>query len=48
MSLQKGHIVLYPFPGSNTSGFVAQTLQRRWMSFEINEDYVMGSCYRFT
>jgi hypothetical protein len=27
---------------------VAQTLQRRWISFEINEDYVIGSRYRFT
>ena len=43
----EGDTVLDPFAGSNTSGFVAQTLQRRWISFEINEDYVMGSRYRF-
>ncbi len=44
----EGDMVLDPFAGSNTSGFVAQTLQRRWISFEINEDYVMGSRYRFS
>ncbi|MBW4630130.1 MAG: hypothetical protein KME49_32635 [Brasilonema octagenarum HA4186-MV1] len=36
-----------PFAGSNTTGFVAQMLQRRWISFEINEDYIIGSRYRF-
>ncbi|MEO1763973.1 MAG: site-specific DNA-methyltransferase [Cyanobacteria bacterium J06629_18] len=40
-------IVLDPFAGSNTTGFVAETLQRYWMSFEINENYLMGSKYRF-
>lgn len=41
-------MILDPFAGSNTIGFVAQTLQRRWISFEINENYVMGSRYRFS
>ncbi|MDY6897560.1 MAG: site-specific DNA-methyltransferase [Cyanobacteriota bacterium] len=40
-------IVLDPFAGSNTTGFVAETLHRRWMSFEINENYLIGSKYRF-
>ncbi|WP_341527368.1 site-specific DNA-methyltransferase [Nostoc sp. UHCC 0302] len=44
----EGDIVLDPFAGSNTTGFVAETLQRRWISFEINEDYVVGSRYRFS
>lgn len=43
----EGDIVLDPFAGSNTTGFVAEILQRRWISFEINEDYVIGSRYRF-
>ncbi|MBW4612892.1 MAG: site-specific DNA-methyltransferase [Desmonostoc vinosum HA7617-LM4] len=43
----EGDIVLDPFAGSNTTGFVAENLQRQWISFEINEDYVKGSCYRF-
>jgi site-specific DNA-methyltransferase (cytosine-N4-specific) len=40
-------VILDPFAGSNTTGFVAETLQRRWMSFEINENYLIGSKYRF-
>lgn len=44
----QGDLVLDPFAGSNTTGFVAETLQRRWISFEINSDYVMGSFYRFS
>ena len=43
----EGDIVLDPFAGSNTTGFVAEVLQRRWISFEINEDYIIGSRYRF-
>ncbi len=43
----EGDVVLDPFAGSNTTGFVAETLQRRWISFEINEDYVISSRYRF-
>jgi len=44
----EGDMVLDPFAGSNTTGFVAETLQRQWVSFEINEDYVRGSLYRFS
>lgn len=44
----EGDLVLDPFAGSNTTGFVAETLQRRWISLEINEDYVLGSRYRFS
>ena len=43
----EGDLVLDPFAGSNTTGFVADNLQRRWLAFEINEDYVRGSRYRF-
>ena len=43
----EGDVVLDPFAGSNTTGFVAETLKRRWISFEINEDYIVGSRYRF-
>ncbi|MDF2387108.1 site-specific DNA-methyltransferase [Nostoc ellipsosporum NOK] len=44
----KDDIVLDPFAGSNTTGFVCETLQRRWISFEINENYLLGSRYRFS
>lgn len=40
-------LVLDPFAGSNTTGFVAENLQRRWISFELNEEYLTGSQYRF-
>ncbi|AKG24641.1 DNA-methyltransferase [Calothrix sp. 336/3] len=43
----EGDIVLDPFAGSNTTGFVAESLQRRWIAAEINEDYLIGSRYRF-
>ncbi|TFI53260.1 site-specific DNA-methyltransferase [Mastigocladus laminosus UU774] len=43
----EGDLVLDPFAGSNTTGFVAETWQRRWISFEMSEDYVIGSRYRF-
>jgi site-specific DNA-methyltransferase (cytosine-N4-specific) len=40
-------LVLDPFAGSNVTGQVAQSLQRRWLSVEINPDYVAGSRFRF-
>ncbi|MBD2358251.1 site-specific DNA-methyltransferase [Tolypothrix sp. FACHB-123] len=43
----KGDVVLDPFAGSNTTGFAAEVLQRQWLAFELNEDYVRGSLYRF-
>ena len=35
----EGDIVLDPFAGTNTTGAVAEKLNRRWYSFEINEEY---------
>ncbi|AFY43164.1 site-specific DNA-methyltransferase [Nostoc sp. PCC 7107] len=43
----EGDMVLDPFAGSNTTGFVAETLKRQWISLEINQDYVVGSRFRF-
>lgn len=40
-------IVLDPFSGSNVVGEVAERLKRRWISIEINEEYVVGSAFRF-
>lgn len=40
-------IVLDPFAGSNTTGFVAEQLNRKWLAFEINENYLKGSALRF-
>ncbi len=40
-------LVLDPFAGSNTTGFVAETLRRRWIAFELSQQYIEGSRYRF-
>jgi DNA modification methylase len=40
-------LVLDPFAGSNTTGCVAETLGRKWIAIEINEDYIKGSFLRF-
>ena len=39
----EGDIVLDPFAGSNTTGSVAQRLQRQWVSVELDSDYVAGA-----
>ena len=44
---EENDIVFDPFAGSNTTGYVAQTLRRHWISSEINEDYVRSSIGRF-
>ena len=40
-------LVLDPFAGSNVTGQMAEVLERRWISIEINRDYVEGSRLRF-
>jgi site-specific DNA-methyltransferase (cytosine-N4-specific) len=40
-------LVLDPFAGSNTTGRVAESLERRWVSVEVNAEYVDGSRLRF-
>jgi site-specific DNA-methyltransferase (cytosine-N4-specific) len=40
-------IVLDPFAGSNSTGFAANSLKRRWISFELSEEYLRGSKLRF-
>ncbi len=44
---ERKQLVLDPFAGSNVTGQVAQQLERRWISVEINADYVAGSRFRF-
>jgi DNA modification methylase len=44
---EPGQLVLDPFAGSNVTGHVAEQLGRRWLSIEINPDYVAGSQLRF-
>lgn len=42
-----GDLVLDPFAGSNTTGYVAEQLERSWLAFDIREDYLRGSLLRF-
>jgi len=39
--------VLDPFAGSNTTGYVAERLQRKWTAVEIRQDYAAESELRF-
>jgi site-specific DNA-methyltransferase (cytosine-N4-specific) len=43
----EGDTVLDPFAGSNTTGEAAERLGRRWLAFDIREEYVVGSRLRF-
>jgi DNA modification methylase len=40
-------IVLDPFGGSNTTGYCAERLNRKWIAFETQEDYIRQSLVRF-
>lgn len=42
-----GDLVLDPFAGSNTTGAVADSLNRRWLSFEVSKEYARDSELRF-
>ncbi|MEN6459773.1 MAG: site-specific DNA-methyltransferase [Syntrophomonas sp.] len=48
MLTDPGDIVLDIFAGSNTTGFVAESLNRNWISFESLLEYVANSSLRFT
>ena len=43
----KRNVVLDPFCGSNVVGAVAERLGRKWLSVDINLDFVLGSAFRF-
>ena len=40
-------IVLDPFAGSNITGEAAEKNGREWLAFELNEEYLKGSKFRF-
>ena len=44
---EKNDCVFDLFAGSNTTGFVAETLERRWIACELSEEYLKGSIFRF-
>jgi site-specific DNA-methyltransferase (cytosine-N4-specific) len=39
--------VLDPFGGSNTTGYSAESLGRRWIAFDLISEYLVGSMFRF-
>ena len=43
----ENEVVLDPFAGSNTTGYVAEKLQRQWIAIDSNESYLEGSKFRF-
>jgi site-specific DNA-methyltransferase (cytosine-N4-specific) len=47
MLTEDGDIVVDPFAGSNTTGWVADQLQRRWIAVEKVESYLETSVFRF-
>ena len=44
---QKGDLVVDIFAGSNTTGESAETLDRRWISIELSDEYAAASSFRF-
>lgn len=42
-----GDLVLDIFGGSNTTGFVAEQMERRWLTFELERKYLEASRLRF-
>ncbi|MEK8019159.1 MAG: site-specific DNA-methyltransferase [Candidatus Parabeggiatoa sp.] len=40
-------LILDPFAGSNTTGYIAEKLKRKWLSIEVNENYAHDSIIRF-
>jgi len=47
MLTNEDDVVLDFFAGSNTTGAVAEKLQRRWLAMELSEDYLSASRFRF-
>ncbi len=48
LSTREGHIVLDPFAGSGSTAIACQRLGRRFICFEINDDFVAISKYRLS
>jgi DNA modification methylase len=45
---EEGDLVVDPFAGSNTTGFVAESLRRRWIAMESVKPYLEASKTRFS
>ncbi len=44
---EEGDLVVDIFSGSNTTGLTAEKLHRKWQSFELCQEYVATSSFRF-
>ena len=44
---KKGDVILDPFFGSGTTGWVAQRLGRKWLGIELNPEYIKIAKKRF-
>lgn len=47
LTSKPGDLVIDPFAGSNTTGAVAESQARRWIAFELEEEYLRTSALRF-
>ena len=47
MLTDESDIVLDIFGGSNTTGFTAEALNRKWLTFELDREYLLTSALRF-
>lgn len=47
MLTNEDDIVLDIFGGSNTTGYAAEALKRKWLTFELNREYLASSALRF-
>lgn len=47
MLTDEGDVVLDIFGGSNTTGFTAEALNRKWLTFEMSQEYLAASVFRF-
>jgi site-specific DNA-methyltransferase (cytosine-N4-specific) len=44
---EPGDLVVDIFAGSNTTGCVAEELERRWLAFDLSREYLAASAFRF-
>lgn len=44
---EPGDLVVDIFGGSNTTGYVCELESRKWLSFELNREYLSASVFRF-
>lgn len=47
MLTDRGDLILDPFGGSNVTGQVCEATGRRWISCELDPEYVVASTFRF-